>query len=166
MMRPIVFLIAATAFTSQAPRLRAQEAGPNVRDQIELNRQTIEAKRTEIQQQALKLTAEQSEQFWPVYREYQNELSRLGDQKVRLLQTYALSYAGMSEKQADEVLSQWFKLRAQQLDIQRKYQSKFRKVLPAPKVLRVFQMETLMDAVITGNLQASLPLAEEAGKSN
>jgi len=123
-------------------------------------------KRTEIQQQALKLTAEQSEQFWPVYREYQNELSRLGDQKVRLLQTYALSYAGMSEKQADEVLSQWFKLRAQQLDIQRKYQSKFRKVLPAPKVLRVFQMETLMDAVITGNLQASLPLAEEAGKSN
>jgi|SwirhisoilCB1_FD_contig_31_14651081_length_644_multi_2_in_0_out_0_1 Spy/CpxP family protein refolding chaperone len=166
MMRPIVVLIAATAFTSQAPRLRAQEAGPNVRDQIELNRQTIEAKRTEIQQQALKLTAEQSEQFWPVYREYQNELSRLGDQKVRLLQTYALSYAGMSEKQADEVLSQWFKLRAQQLDIQRKYQSKFRKVLPAPKVLRVFQMETLMDAVITGNLQASLPLAEEAGKSN
>jgi hypothetical protein len=68
----------------------------------------------------------------------------------------------MSEKQADQLLKDWFKLRSRQLSIQQKFVGRFRKVLPAPKVIRVFQMETLMDAIVSANIQANLPLAQEA----
>jgi hypothetical protein len=68
----------------------------------------------------------------------------------------------MSEKQADQLLTNWFSLRSKQLGLQRKYMNNFRKVLPGPKVIRVFQMETLMDAVVSANIQANLPLANEA----
>ena len=162
MSRLLVVVLFGATFLALPGRVAAQEAGPNVRDQIELNRTIIEQKRQEILQKALELTTQQSEEFWPVYHDYENELAKIGDEKTRLLQAYARDYSNMSEKQADQLLNNWFSLRSKQLGIQKKYQGNFRKVLPGPKVIRVFQMETLMDAIVSANIQANLPLANEA----
>src|SRR6185369_2015508 len=93
-----VAVLLGSVLVARAGRVAAQDAGPNVRDQIELNRNVIQQKRQEILQKALELTPQQSEEFWPVYHDYENELSKIGDEKTRLLQSYAKDYSNMSEK--------------------------------------------------------------------
>jgi hypothetical protein len=136
----------------------AQDTGSNSRDQIELTRAEIQNRRQEIIQQLMELTPEQSEAFWPVYRQYRSDAAKLGDERVALIENYVKNSQTMTDKQAQDLLDSWFKLRGKQLDLQKKYVGRFRKVLPAVKVARLYQLENAMDAVLSANLQANLPM--------
>jgi len=61
-------------------------------------------------------------------------------------------------KQAEDMLKDWFKIRGDQLKLQKKYVGRFQKVLPAVKVARLYQIENALDAVLSANLQANMPM--------
>ena len=136
----------------------AQGTG-NVHDQIELTRAEVRANRQDIVRRLMDLTEEQSQAFWPVYRSYQEETAKLGDQRVVLIETYLKNAATLTDEQAKELLDQSFKLREKQLALQKKYVGKFQKVIPGVKVARLYQIESVLDAVINANLHAELPMA-------
>jgi len=136
----------------------AQAYPANAKDDIELTRADVRAQRQEITQKLMELTPEESEAFWPVYREYQGEKDKLGDQRVTMIETYLKNSATMTDEQADDLLKNWFKLREQQLGLQKKYVGKFHKVLPTVKVARLYQIDNALDAVISANLQANMPM--------
>jgi hypothetical protein len=136
----------------------AQGTG-NVHDEIELTRQEVRANRQDIVRRLLDLTEEQSQAFWPVYRSYQEETAKLGDQRVVLIESYLKNSATMTDEQAKELLDESFKLREKQLSLQKKYVGKFQKVIPGVKVARLYQIESVLDAVINANLHAQLPMA-------
>jgi len=131
-------------------------------DQIELTRANIQERRQEIVQQIMELTPPESDQFWPVYRDYRNEIARVSDQRVELVQKFANQAATLSDEQSEKLLHQWFSLREQQIGVQKKYAGKFRKVLPGAKVVRFYQTENLLDTVISANLQAAIPMAGDS----
>jgi hypothetical protein len=136
----------------------AQGTG-NVHDEIELTRQEVRANRQDIVRRLLDLTEEQSQAFWPVYRSYQEETAKLGDQRVVLIESYLKNSTTLTDEQAKELLDQSFKLREKQLSLQKKYVGKFQKVIPGVKVARLYQIESVLDAVINANLHAQLPMA-------
>ena len=132
----------------------AQGTG-NVHDEIELTRQ-------DIIRRLLDLTEQQSQAFWPVYRSYQEESAKLGDQRVVLIESYLKNSSTLTDEQAKELLSQSFKLREKQLSLQKKYVGKFQKVIPGVKVARLYQIESVLEAVINANLHAQLPMAGDS----
>ena len=134
----------------------ATQANPH--DAIELTRADVQKKRQEIVQQVMEFTPQESEKFWPVYREYQTDAAKLGDQRVALIETYMSNAANMTDTQAKEMLDKWFKLRQGQLNLQKKYVGKFNKVLTPVRVARLYQIENALDAVISANLQANMPV--------
>ena len=136
----------------------AQGAG-NIHDEIELTRAEVRANRQDIVKRLMDLTDEQSQAFWPIYRSYQEESAKLGDQRVVLIETYLKNSATLTDEQAKELLNQSFKLREKQLSLQKKYVGKFQKVIPGVKVARLYQIESVLDAVINANLHAQLPMA-------
>ena len=136
----------------------AQGTG-NVHDEIELTRQEVRANRQDIIRRLLDLTEQQSQAFWPIYRSYQEESAKLGDQRVVLIETYLKSSATLTDEQAKELLSQSFKLREKQLSLQKKYVGKYQKVIPGVKVARLYQIDNVLDAVIQANLHAQMPMA-------
>jgi hypothetical protein len=151
-------VLAAGAVT--APPARAQAAAPTaLHDEIELNRANIQTQRQEIVQSMMELSPAESEKFWPVYREYRNEVSKLGDERVKFGERFSNQAATMSDEESKTLLDDWFKLRQRQLDLQKKYVSKFRKVLPGAKVARFYQVENAMDTIVSANLQAAMPVA-------
>jgi hypothetical protein len=142
---------------------QAQAGQPtNGLDQIELTRANIQERRQEIVQQIMELTPAESEKFWPVYRDYRNEIARVSDQRVELIQKFANQAATMSDEQSEKLLHQWFSLREQQIGVQKKYAGKFRKVLPGAKVVRFYQTENLLDTIVSANIQASMPVAGDS----
>ena len=139
----------------------AQGTG-NVHDEIELTRQEVRANRQDIIRRLLDLTEQQSQAFWPIYRSYQEESAKLGDQRVVLIETYLKNSATLTDEQAKELLKQSFKLREKQLSLQKKYVGKYQKVIPGVKVARLYQVDNVLDAVIQANLHAQMPMAGDS----
>lgn len=147
--------------TTAATPCQAQATQANLRDEIELTRSEVQSRRQEIVKELMELTPQESEAFWPVYRDYQRDAAKLGDQRVALIETYFANADNLTDEQADKLLDDAFKLRKNQLDLQKKYVGKYRKVLPAVKVARLYQIENALDAIISANLQASMPMIGE-----
>ena len=143
--------------------VQAQAGQPtNGLDKIELSRANIQNRRQEIVQQIMELTPSESEKFWPVYRDYRNEIARVSDQRVELIEKFVNQAGTMSDEQSEKVLHQWFSLREQQIGVQKKYAGKFRKLLPGSKVVRFYQTENLLDTIVSANIQASMPVAGDS----
>lgn len=56
---------------------------------IELLRSDIRAKKVAIITEVMQFADAQARAFWPVYREYDLELSKIGDARVELIKDYA-----------------------------------------------------------------------------
>jgi polyhydroxyalkanoate synthesis regulator phasin len=111
----------------------------------------------------MELTPAESDKFWPVYRDYRNEIARVSDQRVELIEKFVKQAGTMSDEQSEKLLHQWFSLREQQISVQKKYAEKFRQTLPGAKVVRFYQTENLLDTIVSANLQASMPMAGDSG---
>jgi hypothetical protein len=151
-----MMLVSAVATTPARAQAGVRTAG---QDEIALTRADIQARRQEIVQSMMDLTPAESEKFWPVYREYRNEVAKLGDERVKFIERFANQAATMSDDEAKKLLDDWFKLRERQLDLQKKYAGRFRKALPGAKVARFYQVENALDTIVSANLQAAMPVA-------
>jgi polyhydroxyalkanoate synthesis regulator phasin len=100
-----------------------------------------------------------------VYRAYRNEVAKLGDERVKFIERFVGKAGTMSDQESKELLDEWFKLRQKQLDLQKRYVDRFRKVLPGAKVARFYQVENALDTIVSANLQASMPVAGDTTKS-
>jgi len=139
----------------------AESGGGNPQN-LELSRANIQTRRQEIVQQLMELTPAESEKFWPIYREFRNDIAKQGDERVDFMERFANQAATMSDDQSKKLLDDWFSLREKQIDLQKKYAGKFRKVLPGAKVVRFYQTENLLDTIISAHLQASMPVAGDS----
>lgn len=84
---------------------------------------------------ALELTAEQSQQFWPIYNESWKSRRELGHRRRDLFKT--IREGGAGEKQLDELLE----FMHQESKLIENCIAKLRKILPDDKVAKVFVAE-------------------------
>ena len=109
----------------------------------------------------LELTDAESKAFWPVYDEYWVQMKKIGDREVVLIEDFAkhYNYESLTDEKAEEMLKELLSIMKDENKLKKKYVKKFMKVLPAKKVLRYYQIENKMDAVINFDLAATIPLA-------
>jgi hypothetical protein len=90
----------------------------------------------------LELTNQESKAFWPLYEDFQNRKMKLVEDE-RNNWSYAHKNAdNLSDKEILETLEKGYKLKAQQLELEREYyEGKFLKALPAKKVLKLGKVE-------------------------
>jgi len=129
------------------------------RTEVEMTRAQIQSDRQAIVAAAMDLSDAEGAVFWPMYREYRAEVQTLGDRRWRLLESYADSWTAMSEGAAKALLDEWFSIQADEIKIKRKWMKKMRKDMSSRRVLRFFQIENALDAVIAGEIAAEIPLA-------
>jgi hypothetical protein len=85
------------------------------------------------------LTIEESKLFWPVYNKYRDELEAIrNNNKVDLDN---IDYSKLSDEEAEKKAKEIFALKQAELDIQKKYYTEFKKVLPTAKVLRLMKAD-------------------------
>ena len=140
------------------PALWAASAMGQMHDEIELTRAVIQAERKAIITTNMELTAEESEGFWPVYREYRLEMDTVNDRTIRLIEDYAKEYETLSNEMAQTLMGEFIGIEKDALGIKSKYIKKLEKVLAPTKVARFLQLENKMDAVIKYELAGSIPL--------
>src|SRR5262249_61303318 len=50
------------------------------------------------------LSADDAAKFWPIYTEYDKELTKLNNQRVENIKEYARNYTQMTDEKADELI--------------------------------------------------------------
>lgn len=106
------------------------------------------------------LTESEAKGFWPVYESYQAELEQVEARTGRLIEEYARTYRAMSDQVARKLLNEFLTIEADRLKLQETYVPRFRKALPDTKVVRYYQLENKIQAVVNYDLARVIPLVK------
>ena len=126
---------------------------------IALTRASIQLRRQAIVTSVMDLTPKESEAFWPLYRDYRVEMAKVGDRISKLLVQYSEQYDGLTDAQASQIMKDWISVEKARTGVKDKYVSRFKKILPARKVMRFFQADNKLDAMLSAQLASIVPLA-------
>lgn len=126
---------------------------------IALTRASIQLRRQAIITSVMDLEPKESEAFWPLYREYRIEMAKVGDRVSKLLVDYTGQYDTLTDEQANKIMSEWLSIEKAKNNVKGKYVARFKKIMPAHKVMRFFQADNKLDAVLNAQLAAIVPLA-------
>ena len=153
-----ILLIALLLF----PVAHADEHAGLAATETEKGRAMIREGRLEIVRSELPLTEKEAAEFWPKYAEYREEVDSIQDRYTDLVAEYVGRYdnADLSDDYADDLINSWFDIKRELLDVQEIYISEFRKILPALKVARLFQLENKINAEIDAQLAVVIPLID------
>ncbi|MCP4001068.1 MAG: hypothetical protein GY727_09180 [Gammaproteobacteria bacterium] len=125
---------------------------------IEAARTIMQTERKILIMREMALTSDEAAAFWPLYDEYVVARRELGDMRIKVITDYAANYETMTNKLARSLSEDSLSYESKVLKLKKKYIKKFRKVLPDIKVLRYFQLENKLDAIIEFDLASEIPL--------
>jgi hypothetical protein len=108
----------------------------------------------------MQLSEAEAMKFWPVYDHYQNELFILRMRSLKLIDNYAESYKSMTNDVAKKLLDEYLTIERLRQKVREAYLPKFRKVLPEIKVVRYYQIENKISAVVNYELAKLIPLVK------
>ena len=144
-------LIAVPAFAQDKPA-----------DNMQILLEKIHADKKLLVAENLQLTDAEAKAFWPVYGRYQDELFLLRTRTANLIKDYAEAYEQLSGETAKKLLDEYMTIQALALKLQQAYLPKFRAVLPEVKVVRYYQIENKIHAVLAYEFGSKIPLAKSA----
>jgi hypothetical protein len=127
-------------------------------DFIELLRQDLKTQKVAIITEAMEFNEAESNTFWPVYRNYDFELSKLGDDRLSIIKDYADNYENMTNEKAKELMDRSIKNQESVLKLRKKYFKEFQKILPVIKAARFMQVENQIGLLINLQIASELPL--------
>jgi len=131
---------------------------PNLDQQVQMIRSLTEAQRQATMAANVILTDAEATKFWPLYRDYRNDVSKINDKLIALIKDYAENFQTMTDAKAKTYTSDYINWEKQRIDLKSKYVGKFDKVLSPVKTARVLQIETKLDALIDAGLAKTIPL--------
>jgi len=115
---------------------------------VELMRTDVKTEKKEIIADNLKLTDAQSAKFWPIYNQYELELDKIYTQRLAMMKTLADSLDNLSDKTADALAKQAFKLESQTTSLKQKYYGQLSKAVGPGVASHFFQYENNLLRVI------------------
>ncbi|HTV65754.1 MAG TPA: hypothetical protein VMD98_09125 [Bryocella sp.] len=143
----------------QAPSPAATETqDENLKEYVELLRSDVRSQKAEVMGSMMALNIDESAKFWPIYSEYDKELTKLNDQRVANIQEYARNYDSMTDAQADELVQRAMEYRKERAELLAKYYGRMKDALGAVQAARFLQVEDQLLMIIDLQIASSLPV--------
>jgi hypothetical protein len=149
--------------TAQAPKAPGSAAQPdsrelNMRAYMELLRSDIRSQKVAILTEVMEFNEKEDAAFWPIYREYDTELSKLNDERVGLIRDYAKNFEAMTDEVADRLAKGVLDLEGRRNALKQKYYERVKQALSSKMAARFLQVENQMLMLIDLQISASLPV--------
>lgn len=129
----LVFALPATEVRAQGDRFKPDSKNHAVRENPTEHFKKIEAIKASYITRRMDLTPEESQRFWPVYNQYQKELTQILIQKRQNMQ--------QSQDDPEKRLNTDIEYENKLLLLRKKYKNEFLKVLTAEKVSLLIRCE-------------------------
>jgi hypothetical protein len=153
--------VALGAVAALALAASAAQAQQSAESWVELMRQDVKTQKVAILTAVLDMDEATSEAFWPIYREFDLEDSKLDDQRLALIKEYAATYDNLDEMKSKSLSDQFFKLKDSRNSLRKKYFDKVKKATTTSLAARFMQAQNQMDLLIDLQIAQNLPLLEK-----
>jgi len=134
----------------------------NVQAYIELLRSDVRQQKAEIMGAMMRLDTDEAAKFWPIYNQYDAELTKLNNLRLANIQDYARNYDKMTDVKADELIKKAGDYRRQRTDLLMTYYERMKQSLGAIQAARFLQIEDQLLTLIDLQIQSALPIVKEA----
>jgi lipopolysaccharide biosynthesis protein len=121
-------------------------------------RTAVRANRKQIVAGGMDLTTEEHQKFWPLYAEYRDSVAKQGDRLTKIIMEYASNYNTLTDDQATKLMNDYAALDQDRINLRAAYVKKFGAFLPPKKLMRYFQIENKLDAIMNYDLAGTIPL--------
>lgn len=101
----------------------------------------IQSERIAFFTQRMGITPAEAQKFWPLYNEYTQKKNAITAEKNKLTKFYKTNSATMTENDVDVTIQKYVNLAKQETELLEEYNKKFRSVLPAHKVMKLYLAE-------------------------
>ncbi len=162
MIKNCALLMVTFAMLAFCPLGRAQDQEPTIDSTIAVVRANMQADRTALITSGMNFNEKDGAAFWPIYKEYEYERSKLDDRRVAVIKEYTQKYPTLTDTEAKAMAEQMLQCDSDLAGLKKKYYKKFNKVLPALTVTKFFQLERRVDLMMDMQVETSLPPLTQA----
>ena len=152
--RSLLALLALVLVAAPAAAGEAEEAS------VEILLETLRSNRKALVAVNLDLTDEEARAFWPVYDRYQEELAAVQERLVGVIRDYTESFGTTTDQQALDLVDRYLAVDRDRAELRRSFLEPISQALPGRKVMRFYQIENKMDAVVRYELASAIPVVE------
>ena len=157
----ILLMLCGLVVHVQSPAASDRETRmTNLTAYAELLRADVRAEKVAILTEVMGFTEAEDKAFWPIYREYDAEMSKLGDERVALIGDFTSHYEQMTDAAADQIATKALDLEARRQAVKAKYYDRVKKALSPRTALRYLQVEHQLQLIIDLQISAALPIAK------
>lgn len=153
-------VLAASVARTQEESFDAREQ--NFREYVTLLRSDIKAQRKDIINTMMQFSDTDAAKFWPIFQQYDAELTTIGDGRMQLIVDYARNYENLTNEQADALMTKAFELEAQRAALKKKYFDKMKTALSATLAAKFFLVENQIQHIVDLQVSAALPVVQTA----
>jgi hypothetical protein len=157
--------IACSVATAAAQQVKAPAPSPagearerNLRAYTQLLRSDLRTQKVAVITEMMRFTEAEDTAFWPIYREYEVELSRLNDQRLAAIEIYAKTYTQLTAATATELAMKSLDLEARRAALKQRYFMKLMAAMSPVTAARVLQVENQIQLIVDLQVAAALPV--------
>jgi hypothetical protein len=159
-------LVLTTVLGVAAPAARAAAVNDNIYNYLPLLRSDMNSLKVELVNSIMNLSAEDAKKFWPIYRNYENELGKLAIDRAELVAEFVQSHqdGSFDNAKAKDIARRWFKSQRARLDLLEKYHAKIEKALASVQAGQFLQIENQLGLFIDITIASEMPKVGSKGK--
>lgn len=156
----VALAVLAGGLPGSAQILNTSELPANWQAEADLLRRDLRAEKRDIVSRNMQLTPSESEQFWPIYQEYEAELQLIWNKRIALIAEYASLYPDVTDAQADALIEESLTLDDDIAKLRKAYYRKFKKELSGKTVARFIQLDRRINSLLELQVANSIPLVQ------
>jgi hypothetical protein len=132
----------------------------NIQEYIELMRSNVRDEKSQIMGAVMQLNVDDAAKFWPIYAEYDAELTKVNNLRVENIRDYASNYSQMTDAKADELIQRSLEYQKERGELLAKYYQIMKQSLGAVTAARFLQVEHQLLLIIDLQIASSLPIVQ------
>jgi len=125
---------------------------------IDLMRKDVRQQKAQIMGAIMALSTDDAAKFWPIYSEYDAELSKLSKQRTDNIKEYARTYDQMTDAKADELIKNALAYQKERGELMAKTYERVKQALGAVTAARFAQVENQLLLIIDLQIVSALPI--------
>jgi len=132
----------------------------NLSAYAELLRSDVQAQKIAILTEVMGFSESEDKAFWPIYRDYNTEMAKLGDERVALIAEYARVYSAITDDVARSLATRGMDLDKRRTAALERCFTRVGTALSPTMALKFLQVEHQLLLIIDLQISASLPIVK------
>ena len=141
-----------------APSAMTDAQKKNIQAYVDLMRADVRDQKAEIMGSMMELNIDDAAKFWPIYSEYDAELTKVNNLRVQNITDYAENYSQMTDEKADQLVQSALDYQKQRGELLAKYYGRMKDALGAITAARFLMVEHQLLLIIDLQIASSLPI--------